>query len=58
MPGGAFSRGFLDETDDFRNEHVTLFLGNGRICRTDEFAEQTLCGTSNDDQRSAFPWIS
>jgi len=25
-PGRVFSRGFLDETDDFRNEHVTLFL--------------------------------
>jgi len=58
IPGAAFSCGFLDETDDFRNEHVTLFLRNGRICRTDKFAERALCGTSNDDQRSAFPRIS
>jgi len=51
-PGGAFSRGFLDETDDFRNEHGTPFLRNGRICRTDEFAELTLCGTSDDAEWS------
>jgi len=57
-PRGAFSPGFLDETDHFRNQHVMLFLQNGRICRTDKFAERALCGTSNDDQRSAFPWIS
>jgi len=52
MPGGAFSRGFLDETDDFRNEHGTQFLRNGRICRTDKFAERTLCGTSDDAEWS------
>ena len=50
MPGGAFSRGFIDETDDYRNEHVMLFLRNVQICRTDEFAERMLCGMSNDDQ--------
>jgi len=52
MLGGAFSYGFLDKMVDFRNEHMTLFLRNGRICRTDEFAEQTLCGTSDDAEPS------
>jgi len=51
-PGRAFSRGFLDETDDFRNEHVTLFLRNGRTCKTDEFAERTLCEMSDNAERS------
>jgi len=41
-----------DETDDLRNEHVMLFLRNGRTCRTNEFAERMLCGTSDDAEQS------